>query len=227
MSSVIWRQFNPTKGFELLKMLSFHGFTVDGGGEYSYTVTAPIVNQSSLEYTNNITWTDGRPKPTFSDLQGFFSSYVNTYSGLQTDMDHLHDLYDNYLAKSSHTHAQSDITSLSSALSLKVNGKAGMYLHEAQATTDSSSVVIFHLTSDGTSSGTALFSGVPKVVANGKDSTGTPITSPQVAELAWSNSNKTVTFKASKATTLLALGNTAINTGAGVVVDLIAYGAKA
>lgn len=223
-------------------------YLIDGvSPSYTDPVGGFVLNNEA-EY-NAITWTDIRTKPTWAELTGI---YFNSWKALyRSQIVRFGTKQDNYFsmdkpaldAKANQTSldttnstastlatvvaAKADTSAVNSALSTKVNGKSGMYLHEAQATSDSSSTVTIHLTVDGLSTGAALFSGVPKVVATGKDSSGSPIASPQVAELAWSNSNKTVTFKTSRATNMLLLGNSAVATGAGAVVDVIAYGAKA
>lgn len=222
----IWKKFNPTKVFTIEVMLDFYARVILGlGRPFVYTGSAPLnteVQYNALNFSG-----ETETPPTWIELNMAYGTYIAIYNNITPTMEVLHEMFDNQLAHAVHTHVMANVTDLSSAMAVKVNGKSGMYLHEAQATSDSSSVITIHLTADGLSTGTALFSGVPKVVATGKDSTGSPIASPQVAELAWSNSNKTVTFKTSRATNMLLLGNSGVNTGAGVVVDIIAYGTKA
>jgi len=229
-----WKTFNPTKSFDVEQVLDFHGRMIDGGGPYNYSGTCP--NNTKAEYLL-LNWSlELRPMPDFDlDLVANFNYWKNSYESNPALIPDLHILLDSFITplqalvagKADSSSVASALSPINTALSTKVNGKSNMYLHEAQATSDSSSVVTIHLTVDGLSTGAALFSGVPKVVATGKDSTGSPIASPQVAELAWSNSNKTVTFKTSRATNMLLLGNSAVATGAGAVVDVIAYGTKA
>ena len=219
----------------------YYQYMVDGVSPSYIEPVGGFVTNGSIEYAA-ITWTDIRTQPTYSFLsvtvfnfwKTMYRSQVITFGIAQDVVSPLiaskassSDLSSAVGTLNTAVASKADTSSVNTALSTKVNGKSNMYLHEAQATSDSSSVVTIHLTVDGLSTGAALFSGAPKVVATGKDSTGSPIASPQVAELAWSNSNKTVTFKTSRATNMLLLGNSAVATGAGAVVDVIAYGTKA
>lgn len=225
----IFRKFNPTMAFKTDIMIDYYGQVVDGGGPFIYS--GSIVNNTQAEY--NLLNFSADPRypagiPSWNDLVNIhYPNYQILYPTLLASNDVLGDLYNNWAAKASHTHAQSDITGLVSDLSNRVLSAAGMRMYAASGTSDSSSVVTINLTSDGTSTGAALFSGTPFVVASGVDSTGSPIASPNVSSYQWSNSNKTVSFKCSKGTTLLALGNTVVGTGAGAVINIIAFGAKA
>lgn len=229
MAGPIFRRFNPTMAFKTDIMIDFYGQVVDGGGPYIYSGT--IVNNTQTEFNALNFSADPRyPSgiPTWNDMVNVqYPAYQILYPTLSVSQEVLIDVYNNWSSKAAHSHAQSDITGLSTDLANRIFSASGMRLYGATGTSDSSSVVTIHLTDTGLSTGAALFTGVPIVVCSGQDFTGTPIASPNASEYQWSNSNKTVSFKISKGTTLLALGNTVVGTGASAVISMMAFGVKA
>lgn len=137
--------------------------------------------------------------------------------------------------RTTHTGSQaiSTVTGLQTALDSKlINlGSANQAVKTYTGTTDSSGNVVFHLTNDNLSTGTALFSAYGAAIPTAFDGSGVAIQSPNAFNVGWSNSSKTLTIRVNRGTTTsVLLGGTVVSdqfAGAGYTVELIVIGTKA
>lgn len=210
---------NFSQPFTIDLALVGYGNLIDGGGPYAYSNSG---GDTQTDY-NNITYTDARPKPSWSDIQAGFAAYVYDYGqgpAYRSDCqqaydfakaDHASDLTAlSGKAASVHTHAVSDVSGLQAALDAKASlsgiGKAveGTTIRSGafpifKTVTVSSGSGVMHLTADGLSTGTPLFPN--GIIA---DSVNVIVSDSAAAyQMSWalSNSNKTVTVTANKLTT--------------------------
>ena len=112
--------------FDIVVALDYHGNFIDGGGPYSYSLL--VAGNTEVQY-DAITWSDGRTKPSWSTISGpTWASFLSEYNATSAGYGDVTDLL-NYMngtllpakADSVHSHVQSDVTGLVTALSGKAN----------------------------------------------------------------------------------------------------------
>lgn len=139
------------------------------------------------------------------------------------------------LSRGNHTGTQniSTISGLQSSLDSKmINlGSANQAVKTYSGTTDSNGNVVFNLTSDNTSSGSALFSSISAAIPTSYDGSGVATQAPNAFNVSWTNSGKTLTVRVNRGTSTSVLIGGTIHSdqfaGAGYFVELIVIGTKA